>query len=191
MSKSKPNLYETILDTYTKDLDQGRIMLYENMGKLMRRNPLLKVKNYTYTKEDILSEAFMIADEMILDDSISYNKKITRLWYLFNKWWGVLYNKINQYWPEVYIIDNLKEKDIAEYMEDDVLNWVLVTNNIITPIEAKVLTYLQEGRWKYEIARLMNASYYSIKWIADVLAMKINRFILENDIDADYSKSSS
>lgn len=183
MSKSKPNIYETILDTYTKDLDQWRIMLYENMSKLMRRNPLLKVKNYTYTKEDILSEAFMIADEMILDKKIPYNKKVTRLRYLFNRWWWVLFNKINQYWAEIYNIDNLKEKDIAEYMEDDILNWILVTNNIITPMEEKVLSYLQEGRGKYEIARLLNASYYSIKWIADMLAMKINRFILENDID--------
>ena len=55
------------------------------MSKLMRRNPLLKVKNYTYTKEDILSEAFMIADEMILDKKIPYNKKVTRLRYLFNR----------------------------------------------------------------------------------------------------------
>ena len=187
MSKSKPNIYETILDTYTKDLDQWRIMLYENMSKLMRRNPLLKVKNYTYTKEDILSEAFMIADEMILDKKIPYNKKVTRLWYLFNRWWWALYNKINQYWAELYNIDNLKEKDIAEYMEDDILNWILVTNNIITPMEEKVLTYLQEGRGKYEIARLMNASYYNIKWIVDTLALKINRFILENDIDANNS----
>jgi len=187
MSKSKPNIYETILDTYTKDLDQWRIMLYENMSKLMRRNPLLKVKNYTYTKEDILSEAFMIADEMILDKKIPYNKKVTRLRYLFNRWWWVLFNKINQYWAEIYNIDNLKEKDIAEYMEDDILNWILVTNNIITPMEEKVLSYLQEGRGKYEIARLLNASYYSIKWIADMLAMKINRFILENDIDANNS----
>jgi hypothetical protein len=30
----------------------------------------------------------------------------------------------------------------------------------------------------------MNASYYNIKWIVDTLALKINRFILENDIDA-------
>ena len=60
-------------------------MLYENMSKLMRRNPLLKVKNYTYTKEDILSEAFMLADEMILDNKVPYNKKITRLRYLFNR----------------------------------------------------------------------------------------------------------
>ena len=184
MSKSKPNIYETILDTYTKDLDQWRIMLYENMSKLMRRNPLLKVKNYTYTKEDILSEAFMLADEMILDNKVPYNTKITRLRYLFNRWWWALYNKINQYWAELYNIDNLKEKDIAEYMEDDILNWILVTNNIITPMEEKVLTYLQEGRGKYEIARLMNASYYNIKWIVDTLALKINRFILENDIDA-------
>ena len=121
MSKSKPNIYETILDTYTKDLDQWRIMLYENMSKLMRRNPLLKVKNYTYTKEDILSEAFMLADEMILDNKVPYNKKITRLWYLFNRWWWALYNKINQY---LQCIHNIYQRNLFTWN-------ILVNNNLI------------------------------------------------------------
>ena len=49
--------------------------MYENMGLLMRKNPLLRRNYLTYTTEDILSEAFMIADEILLRKDISDEKK--------------------------------------------------------------------------------------------------------------------
>lgn len=79
------NIYEKVLDLYKKDIEQGRIFLYENMELLMRKNPLLRHKNYTYTKDDILSESFLIADNIILREDIANEKKISKLWYLFNR----------------------------------------------------------------------------------------------------------
>lgn len=178
---SKKNDYELILDEYSKDLDAWRILLYESMRKLMRRNPLLRRNYLTYTADDIYSEAFLIADEIILRDDIPEEKKISKLWYLFNKWWGFLYGKLTQYNPEIYNTDDLTDWEGAKiFMDDEILSWVLVRNNIITPLEEKVLAYLKDWRWKYEIARLMKTTYYNIKSIIDVLTMKIERFIQEN-----------
>ena len=79
------NIYERVLSEYSKDIDNGRIFLYDNMSLLMRKNPLLRIKNNTYTKEDILSEAFLLADDIILRDDLKDEKKISKLWYLFNR----------------------------------------------------------------------------------------------------------
>ena len=79
------NIYERVLSEYSKDIDNGRIFLYDNMSLLMRKNPLLRIKNNTYTKEDILSEAFLLADDIILREDLSNEKKISKLWYLFNR----------------------------------------------------------------------------------------------------------
>ena len=98
-----------------------------------------------------------------------------------------MYNKITQYSAESYSIDDINwTEDISSYMDDEILSWILVRNNIITPLEEKVLTYLKEGRGKYEIARLMKTTYYNVKGIIDTLTVKIERFLEENDInDAD------
>ena len=185
---SKPNIYEKILGLYKDNLDEWRIFMYENMGLLMRKNPLLKHNYVTYTPDDVKSEAFMIADAILLRDDIPDFKKISKLRYLFNKWGGVLYDKIAQYNAETYNVDDIKEEiGIEAYLGDEILDWILVSNNIITPLEEKVLTYLKQGRGKYEIARLMKTTYYNVKAIIDTLALKIDRFLTENDINADNS----
>lgn len=183
------NLYEKVLNLYKTDLDSGRICLYENMSLLMRRNPLLRHKNYTFTKDDILSESFMIADDILLRKDISDEKKISKLWYLFNRWGWALYNKLNQYGLESYTIDDIRDSENRSYnMDVDMLQYVLVANNIITPLEAKMLQYLGDWRGKYEIARLMKTTYYNVRDIVDTIALKINRFLKENDLEnADYS----
>lgn len=181
---SKPNIYEKILDLYKTSLDEWRIFLYENMGLLMRKNPLLKHNFVTYTSDDIKSEAFMIADNILLREDIPDFKKISKLWYLFNKWGGALYDKISQYNAESYNVDDIKEEiGIENYLGDDILDWILVSNNIITPLEEKVLSYLRQGRWKYEIARLMKTTYYNVKSIIDTLALKVQRFLDENSTE--------
>lgn len=180
---SRQNVYEHILDTYDKSIDEGRILLYNNMGVLMRRNPILKMRNGTYTAEDIKSEAFMLADSIILNKDIPQYKKIARLWYLFNRWGGALFDKINQYSSETYTIDEGIEENVSTYLNDDILNWILVVNNVITPMEEKILSLLKEWRGKYEIARMMRTSYYNIRSIVETLSLKIDRFIKENDID--------
>lgn len=181
---SKPNIYEKILDLYKTNLDEWRIFLYENMGLLMRKNPLLKHNFVTYTSDDIKSEAFMIADNILLREDIPDFKKISKLWYLFNKWGGALYDKISQYNAETYNVDDIKEEiGIENYLGDDILDWILVSNNIITPLEEKVLSYLRQGRWKYEIARLMKTTYYNVKSIIDTLALKVQRFLDENSTE--------
>lgn len=181
---SKPNIYEKILDLYKTNLDEWRIFLYENMGLLMRKNPLLKHNFVTYTSDDIKSEAFMIADNILLREDIPDFKKISKLWYLFNKWGGALYDKISQYNAETYNVDDIKEEiGIENYLGDDILDWILVSNNIITPLEEKVLSYLRQGRWKYEIARLMKTTYYNVKSIIDTLALKVQRFLDENNTE--------
>ena len=187
------NIYERVLSEYSKDIDNGRIFLYDNMSLLMRKNPLLRIKNNTYTKEDILSEAFLLADNIILRDDLKNEKKISKLWYLFNRWGGYLYNKINQYGLESYTIDDIRDSEHRSYdMDVDVLDYILVTNNIITPLESQILQYLWQGRWKYEIARIMKTSYYNIKSIVETIAKKIKRFIKENDLeDADNGEMNS
>jgi hypothetical protein len=74
-------------------------------------------------------------------------------------------------------------------MDIDMLQYVLVVNNIISPLEAKVLQYLSENRGKYEIARLMKTTYYNVRDIVDAIALKIKRFLSEQDDleDADNS----
>ena len=185
--KMQKNIYERVLDLYKKDIEQGRIFLYENMELLMRKNPLLRHKNYTYTKDDILSESFLIADNILLREDVANEKKISKLWYLFNRWGWVLYNKLNQFWPESYTIDDIRDSEHWSYdMDVDMLQYVLVVNNVITPLEAKVLQHLWEGRWKYEIARLMKTTYYNVRDIVDTIATKVKRFIEQNDLeDAD------
>ena len=184
------NIYEKVLDLYKKDVDEWRIFLYESMPTLMRKNSLLRHnRNYTYTKDDILSEAFLIWDELLLRTDIPDEKKISKLWYLCNRWWGYLYNKLNQYWAETYSIDDIRDSEHWSYdMDIDMLQYVLIINEIITPLEAKVLQYLWEGRWKYEIARLMKTTYYNVRDIVDNIAIKIKKFIKDNDLeDADDS----
>lgn len=179
------NIYETIMDKYSRDLSDGRIFMYENMGLLMRKNPLLKRNYLTYTTEDILSEAFLIADEILLRKDISEEKKVSKLWYLFNRGGWFLYGKLTQYNPEIYNTDDLKEWEWVEsYMDDEILDWILVSNNVITPVEEKVLSYIRQWHWKYEIARLMKTTYYNIKSIVEWLSAKIERFIKENDLNA-------
>lgn len=185
------NIYEKVLSLYKKDIEQWRIFLYENMALLMRKNPLLRHKNYTYTKDDILSESFLIADNIILREDIADEKKISKLRYLFNRWGWYLYNKLNQYGAESYTIDDIRDSEHRSYdMDIDMLQYVLVTNKVISPLEAKVLQYLWEGRGKYEIARLMKTTYYNIRDIVDNIAVKIKKFIEENDLeDADNIES--
>lgn len=152
----------------------------------MRKNPLLRHRNYTFDIEDILSEAFLIADEIILRKDITDQKKVSKLWFLFNKWWWVLYNKLNQYSAEWYTMDDIRDSDKWSYtMDIDMLEFVLTNNGIISPIESSILKYINEGRGKYEIARLMQTSYHNIKEIIDGLTEKIKDFIQQNDIDAD------
>ncbi len=178
------NIYEKVLNLYKKDIEKWRIFLYENMALLMRKNPLLRHKNYTYTKDDILSESFLIADNILLREDVSEEKKISKLRYLFNRWGGALYNKLNEYGAESYTIDDIRDSEHRSYdMDVDMLQYVLVNNNVISPLEAKVLQYLGEGRWKYEIARLMKTTYYNVKDIVDSIAIKIKRFLEENDLD--------
>lgn len=181
----KENLYEKVLDLYKENLDEWRIFLYNNMSLLMRKNPLLRHKNYTFTKDDILSESFMIADEILLRKDIPDEKKISKLWYLFNRWGWALYNKLNQYGLESYTIDDIRDSEHRSYdMDVDMLQYVLVVNNIISPLEATVLQYLSENRGKYEIARLMKTTYYNVRDIVDTIALKIKRFISEqNDLE--------
>lgn len=179
----RKNIYEVILSKYRENLDEWRIFMYENMSLLMRKNPLLKHNYLTYTPEDIKSEAFLIADDIVLKEGLPDYKKISKLWYLFNRWGGTLYNKVTQYAPESYNIDDVDIKDVTTYMDDEILNWILIKNNIITPLEEKVLEYIRQGRWKYEIARLMKTTYYNVKSIIDTLTLKIERFIKENDIN--------
>lgn len=178
------NIYEKVLGLYKKNLDEGRIFLYDNMKLLMRKNPLLRHKNYTYTKDDIFSEAFLIGDAILLRKDIPDEKKISKLWYLFNRWGWALYNKLNQYGAESYTIDDIRDSEHWSYdMDIDMLQYVLVVNNIISPLEAKVLQYLSENRGKYEIARLMKTTYYNVRDIVDAIGEKIKRFLEENDIE--------
>lgn len=178
------NIYEKVLDLYQDNIDEWRTFLYNNMELLMRKNPLLRHKNYTFTKDDILSESFLIADSIVLREDIANEKKISKLWYLFNRWGWVLYNKLNQFGMETYTIDDIRDSDNRSYdMDIDMLQYVLVKNNIITPLEAKILLYLWEGRGKYEIARLMKTTYYNIRDIVEEIGFKIKKFIKQNDLE--------
>lgn len=180
-------IYEEIIKKYKKDIQEGRKFLFDRMQSLSKKNPLLNHENYTYTKEDIIVEMFLIADK-ILQQNIPDNKKISRLWYLFNRGWGILYNKINQYNSETYCIDDISDNEWwSYYMDDEMLEYVLLSNKVITPLESQVLKYLQEWRWKYEIARLMKTSYHNLKNIVDTMTLKIEKFYKENDINADNS----
>ena len=182
--KMQENPYEKALNLYKENLDEWRIFLYENMKIFMRKNPLLRHKNYTFTKDDILSEAFLIWDEILLRKDIPDEKKISKLWYLFNRWGWALYNKLNQYGAESYTIDDIRDSDSRSYdMDVDMLQYVLVVNNIISPLEAKVLQYVWEWRGKYEIARLMKTTYYNVRDIVDTIWLKIKRFLEENDLE--------
>jgi len=186
--EKKKNIYEVVIKKYKEDTQIWRIFLYENMPMLMRKNPLIRCKNYTYDKDDVYSEAFLLADTIILRKDLPEEKKISKLWYLFNRWGGYLYNKINQYWLESYTIDDIRDSEHRSYdMDIDILDYVLVANNIITPLESQILQYLGQGRWKYEIARIMKTSYYNVKSIVETIALKIRRFITENDLDANDS----
>ncbi|MBO7716526.1 MAG: helix-turn-helix transcriptional regulator [Methanobrevibacter sp.] len=104
-----------------------------------------------------------------------------------------MYNKINQYGLESYTVDDIRDSEHRSYdMDVDILDYVLVTNNIITPLESQILQYLGQGRGKYEIARIMKTSYYNIKSIVETIAKKIKRFIKENDLeDADNGEMNS
>jgi len=189
---AQKNIYERIVELYKEDIGKWREFMYNNMWLLMRKNPLLRNTNPTFTKDDILSEAFMIWDVILLREDISDKKKISKLWFLFNRWRWELANRINQYNLESYTIDDVWEnKSLVSYVEDDALDYILVSNNIITPLEAKILAYVKQGRWKYEIARLLKTTYYNVKQIIETLTLKINRFISEQEIDADNSKMSS
>lgn len=181
-------MYETILKKYKDNLDEGRVFLYENLAKLMRNNPIMKMKNVTYTKDDILGEAMLLADAIILREDIDDVKKISKLWYLFNRGGWQLYNIVTQYNAETYNTDDLKNNELlSEEVVDDVFIWVLVNNNIITPLEAQILEYKAQWMGKYEIARQMKTTYYNVRAIMDTIALKIKRFLDENDINADNS----
>ena len=56
-----------------------------------------------------------------------------------------LMNVNEEFREESYTLDNIREDDRwACDIEDDVLEYVLVSNNIITPLEDKLLKYLSE-----------------------------------------------
>ena len=177
-------MYETILKKYKDNLDEGRVFLYENLAKLMRNNPIMKMKNVTYTKDDILGEAMLLADAIILREDIDDVKKISKLWYLFNRGGWQLYNIVTQYNAETYNTDDLKNNELlSEEVVDDVLIWVLVNNNIITPLEAQILEYKSQWMGKYEIARQMKTTYYNVRAIMDTIALKIKTFLDRNNIE--------
>lgn len=177
-------MYETILEKYKTNLDEGRIFLYENLAKLMRNNPIMKMKNVTYTKDDILWEAMLLADAIILREDIDDVKKISKLWYLFNRGGWQLYNIVAQYNAETYNTDDLKNNELlSEEVVDDVFIRVLVNNNIITPLEAQILEYKSQWMGKYEIARQMKTTYYNVRAIMDTIALKIKAFLDRNSIE--------
>ena len=78
-------IYEKILELYQKDKQEGRVFLFENLPKLMRKNPLMRIKNNTYTRDDVISEVMLLADDILLRKDIPDEKKISKLWYLFNR----------------------------------------------------------------------------------------------------------
>lgn len=177
-------MYETILKKYKTNLDEGRVFLFENLAKLMRNNPIMKMKNVTYTKDDILWEAMLLADAIILREDIDDVKKISKLWYLFNRGGWQLYNIVTQYNAETYNTDDLKNNELlSEEVVDDVFIWVLVNNNIITPLEAQILEYKAQWMGKYEIARQMKTTYYNVRAIMDTIALKVKRFLDENNTE--------
>lgn len=177
-------MYEMVLKKYKTSLDEGRVFLYENLAKLMRNNPIMKMKNVTYTKDDILWEAMLLADAIILREDIDDVKKISKLWYLFNRGGWQLYNIVTQYNAETYNTDDLKNNELlSEEVVDDVFIWVLVNNNIITPLEAQILEYKSQWMGKYEIARQMKTTYYNVRAIMDTIALKIKAFLDRNSIE--------
>lgn len=182
--ETKTKIYEKILDEYKASKDDWRIFLFNHVPMLMRRNPLLRMKNCTYTKEDLTDEAFMLADAIILREDIDDVKKISKLWYLFNRGGGQLYNIVTQYNAETYNTDDLKNNELlSEEVVDDVFIWVLVNNNIITPLEAQILEYKAQWMGKYEIARQMKTTYYNVRAIMDTIALKVKRFLDENNTE--------
>lgn len=177
-------IYEVIIKKYKTNLDEGRVFLFENLAKLMRNNPIMKMKNVTYTKDDILGEAMLLADNIILREDIDDVKKISKLWYLFNRGGWQLYNIVTQYNAEIYNTDDLKNNELlSEEVIDDVFIWVLVNNNIITPLEAQILEYKSQWMGKYEIARQMKTTYYNVRAIMDTIALKVKRFLDENNTE--------
>ena len=150
----------------------------------MRNNPIMKMKNVTYTKDDILWEAMLLADAIILREDIDDVKKISKLWYLFNRGGWQLYNIVAQYNAETYNTDDLKNNELlSEEVVDDVFIRVLVNNNIITPLEAQILEYKSQWMGKYEIARQMKTTYYNVRAIMDTIALKIKAFLDRNSIE--------
>lgn len=176
---SKKNIYEKIISLYNTNINEGRIFMYENIGLLLRKNPLLRVDFNTFTKDDIYSECFMIADKLMLRNDIDDKKKVSRLWFLFNKWWWPLYDLLNKYNMESYTMDDLKENSnfMCDIDDDDLFEYILVHNDVLSPIEVKVLQYMQQWRGRYEIARLLQTTYHNVKDIIDNMQTKIKEFL--------------
>lgn len=175
------NIYEKIIELYNKNVDEWRTFMYENMWLLMRKHPLLKNDYDTYTKDDIYSEAFLFADRIVMRQDIDDKKKVSKLWFLFNRWGWPFYDVINKYNDEWYTLDNLLENDnfVCYVDEEWILEHILLMNDVISPIENRVLDYMKEWRGRYEIARLMKTSYHTVKDIIDNMSDKVKKFLAE------------
>lgn len=183
MAKRK-DIYERLVETYNTSLDDWRAMLYENMDLLMRNNPLLRNEYQVYTKEDILSVAFMLADKILTREDTDEKKKILRLRYLFHKWNWDLQNNINRIHKDWYILEEKAEDESYsyEFEKDEYLDYFLLKNHVITPIEYRIIQYIQEWRWKYEIARMMKTTYYNVKQSVEFIQKKVDSFIKLNNL---------
>ena len=145
----------------------------------MRHNPLLRWKYLVCTKDDIYSEAFMIADKIILRDDIPDDKKTMKLWYLFHRAKGKLKNIVSKYWWDIIQLDDVIEDNTERYenIVDDTLEYFLVKNHILTSIESKIIEYLKQWKKAYEISRILNTKYNTTRNNIDIIRIKINDFI--------------
>ena len=189
---AKESMYEKIINMYKEDIDKWRIYMYEHMPKLMWKNPLVKHMFNTYSLDDIYSSAFMIADEIILNDNDEDNIKVSKLWHLFRRGWQPLYGKLNKYHREAYCVDDEWFDILYEPEESEELyNRLLMNAWVLSPTEVRIVEYLKEWRGKYEIAELLDTSYYHIKTTIQKIVLKVEKFLEDTDNNADYMKSNS
>lgn len=189
---AKESMYLKIINLYKEDIDSWRIYMYEHMPKLMWKNPLIKHMFNTHSIEDIYSSAFMIADEIILNDKDEDNIKVSKLWHLFRRGWQPLYGKLNKYHREAYCVDDEWFDILYEPEESEELyNRLLMNAWVLTPTEVRIVEYLKEWRGKYEIAELLNTSYYHIKTTIQKIVTKVEKFLEDTDYNADNLKMNS
>lgn len=174
-------MYDKILELYSTNLEEGRILLYQQIPKLAIHSPYFKITWAYFTKDDIHSEMFMFLDWILTSDR-ERKSKFYYIWNVFHRMPNSL-NKVLKFPKEYYWYEVINE---STYEIDDVewiLEYVMDIHEVLTPTEKKIFSLLKGWLWPTVIGKRLWIPFYKARDLCSIVVNKTKQFLNLMDKD--------